>query len=155
MQIAGLDKRIHQAHRINPASKQLEGIPGFGVNVSTAVVATMTDPKAFKTGREFAAWIGLVPRQDCTGGKDWLGPISKQGDRSLRRLLVLGALAVARSARARPDQVSLVSAGPPAGQSSRGGTRQQDGTHRLGDTGQGRADRAPAHSSNGAIAANA
>src|SRR6476646_8817107 len=63
MQIAGLDKRMHQAHRANPASKRLETIPGFGVIVSTAVVATMTDPKAFKTGREFAAWIGLVPRQ--------------------------------------------------------------------------------------------
>ena len=48
---------MHQAHRANPASKRLETIPGFGVIVSTAVVATMTDPKAFKTGREFAAWI--------------------------------------------------------------------------------------------------
>src|SRR6478735_11523555 len=91
MQIAGLDKRMHQAHRANPASKRLETIPGFGVIVSTAVVATMTDPKAFKTGREFAAWIGLVPRQNSTGGKDRLGSISKQGDRYLRRLLVVGA----------------------------------------------------------------
>jgi transposase len=103
MQIAGLDKRMHQAHRANPASKRLETIPGFGVIVSTAVVATMTDPKAFKTGREFAAWIGLVPRQNSTGGKDRLGSISKQGDRYLRRLLVLGALSVVRRARTRPD----------------------------------------------------
>jgi len=100
MQIAWLEKRIHQVHRANPASKRLEAIPGFGVIVSTAVVATMTDPKAFKTGREFAAWIGLVPRQNSTGGKDRLGSISKQGDRYLRRLLVVGALAVIRSARA-------------------------------------------------------
>jgi transposase len=97
MQIAGLDKRMHQAHRANPASKRLETIPGFGVIVSTAVVATMTDPKAFKTGREFAAWIGLVPRQNSTGGKDRLGSISKQGDRyydacsSSVRSLSLGA----------------------------------------------------------------
>ena len=104
MQIAGLDKRMHQAHRANPASKRLETIPGFGVIVSTAVVATMTDPKAFKTGREFAAWIGLVPRQNSTGGKDRLGSISKQGDRYLRRLLVLGALSVVRRARTRPDK---------------------------------------------------
>ena len=108
MQIADLDKHIHQAHRVNPASKRLEGIPGFGVIVSTAVVATMTDPKAFKTGREFAAWIGLVPRQNSTGGKDRLGSISKQGDRYLRRLLVLGALSVVRSARTRPDKYPWV-----------------------------------------------
>ena len=108
MQIAGLDKRMHQAHRANPASKRLETIPGFGVIVSTAVVATMTDPKAFKTGREFAAWIGLVPRQNSTGGKDRLGSISKQGDRYLRRLLVLGALSVVRRARTRPDKYPWV-----------------------------------------------
>jgi transposase len=55
-QINGLDKRIIQAHRVNADSKRLDAIPGFGVILSTAVVATMTDPKAFKTGREFAAW---------------------------------------------------------------------------------------------------
>jgi len=64
----------------------------------------MTDPKAFKTGREFAAWIGLVPRQNSTGGKDRLGSISKQGDRYPRRLLIVGALSVVKSARARPDK---------------------------------------------------
>jgi transposase len=84
----GLDKRITQAHRANADSKRLDAIPGFGVILSTAVVATMTDPKSFKTGREFAAWIGLVPRQNSTGGKERLGSISKQGDRYLRRLLV-------------------------------------------------------------------
>jgi transposase len=108
MQITGLDKRIHQAHRANPASKRLDAIPGFGVIVSTAVLATMTDPKAFKSGREFAAWIGLVPRQNSTGGKERLGSISKQGDRYLRRLLIVGALAVIRSARARPDKYPWV-----------------------------------------------
>lgn len=108
MQIAGLEKRIHQAHRANPASKRLDAIPGFGVIVSTAVVATMTDPKAFKTGREFAAWIGLVPRQNSSGGKERLGSISKQGDRYLRRLLVVGALAVIKSARARPGKYPWV-----------------------------------------------
>ena len=103
-----LEKRIHQAHRANPASKRLDAIPGFGVIVSSAVAATMTDPKAFKTGREFAAWIGLVPRQNSTGGKERLGSISKQGDRYLRRLLIVGALAVIKSARTRPDRYPWV-----------------------------------------------
>lgn len=103
-QIGGLDKRITQIHRDNANSKRLEAIPGFGVILSTAVLATMTDPKAFRTGREFAAWIGLVPRQNSTGGKERLGSISKQGDRYLRRLLVLGAISIIGTARARPDK---------------------------------------------------
>jgi transposase len=107
-QIAGLDKRILQAHRSNADSKRLDDIPGFGVILSTAVVATMTDPKAFKTGREFAAWIGLVPRQNSTGGKERLGSISKQGDRYLRRLFVVGAISIVRTARTRPDKYPWV-----------------------------------------------
>jgi transposase len=107
-QISGLDKRITQAHRGNADSKRLDAIPGFGVILSTAVVATMTDPKAFKTGREFAAWIGLVPRQNSTGGKERLGSISKQGDRYLRRLFVVGAISIVRTARTRPDKYPWV-----------------------------------------------
>ena len=107
-QISGLDKRITQAHRANADSKRLEAIPGFGVILSTAVVATMTDPKAFRTGREFAAWIGLVPRQNSTGGKERRGSISKQGDRYLRRLFVLGAISIVRTARMRPDKYPWV-----------------------------------------------
>jgi transposase len=107
-QINGLDKRITQAHRANADSKRLDAIPGFGVILSTAIVATMTDPKAFKTGREFAAWIGLVPRQNSTGGKERLGSISKQGDRYLRRLLVVGAISIVRTARMWPDKYPWV-----------------------------------------------
>ena len=107
-QVNGLDKRITQAHRANADSKRLDAIPGFGVILSTAVVATMTDPKAFRTGREFAAWIGLVPRQNSSGGKERLGSISKQGDRYLRRLLVLGAISIVRTARMRPDKYPWV-----------------------------------------------
>ena len=107
-QINGLDKRITQTHRANVDSKRLEAIPGFGVILSTAVVATMADPKAFRTGREFAAWIGLVPRQNSTGGKEHLGSISKQGDRYLRRLLVLGAISIVRTARMRPEKYPWV-----------------------------------------------
>ena len=108
IEISGLDKRISQIHRANAESKRLEAIPGFGVILSTAVAATIADPKAFRTGRDFAAWIGLVPRQNSTGGKERLGSISKQGDRYLRRLLVIGATSVINSARARPYQYPWV-----------------------------------------------
>ena len=108
IEVSGLDKRITQIHRVNADSRRLDTIPGFGVLLSTAVVATMTDPKAFKTGREFAAWIGLVPRQNSTGGKERLGSITKQGDRYLRRLLVVGATSVINSARARPHKYPWV-----------------------------------------------
>ena len=64
----------------------------------------MTDPKAFRSGRDFAAWIGLVPRQNSTGGKPKLGPISKQGDRYLRRILVVGAHSVLRRAKQNPEK---------------------------------------------------
>ncbi len=103
-QINALERRIHAEHRANDVSRRLEAIPGIGVIGATAIAATVTDPGAFKSGREFAAWIGLVPRQNSTGGKARLGGISKQGDRYLRRLLVVGALAVLKQARARPDK---------------------------------------------------
>jgi transposase len=103
-QVGVLEKRIHVQHRSNEESQRLEGIPGIGVIGATAIVATVTDPAAFKSGRKFAAWIGLVPRQNSSGGKERLGGISKQGDRYLRRLLIVGALAVLRHARAHPDK---------------------------------------------------
>ena len=71
---------------------------------ATAIAASVPDAGVFKSGREFAAWIGLVPRQNSTGGKERLGSISKQGDRYLRRLLVVGATAVIRHARAHADK---------------------------------------------------
>ena len=88
-------------HRSNEESKRLETIPGIGVIGASAIAATVPDPKVFRSGRDFAAWIGLVPREDSTGGKQKLGPISKQGDRYLRRILVVGALCclAARAAR--------------------------------------------------------
>src|SRR5947207_5593510 len=91
-------------HRGNEASKRLETIPGIGFIGATAIAATVTDPKVFRSGRDFAAWIGLVPRQDSTGDKQKLGPISKQGDRYLRRILVVGAIAVLRRARQQPER---------------------------------------------------
>src|SRR5258707_2227568 len=91
-------------HRSSEASQRVEAIRGIGVIGATAIVATVADPTVFRSGRDFAAWIGLVPRQDSTGGKQKLGPISKQGDRYLRRILVVGAIAVLRRAQENPGK---------------------------------------------------
>jgi transposase len=103
-QIGALERSIQALHRTSEASRRLETIPGIGVIGATAIAATVTEPSASKSGRELAAWIGLVPRQHSTGGKQKLGGISKQGDRYLRRLLVVGATAVIRHARAHPTK---------------------------------------------------
>jgi transposase len=102
--VGSLEKRIMARHRVNEASRRLETIPGIGFIGATAIEATVTDPTAFRSGRDFAAWIGLVPRQDSTGGKQKLGKISKQGDRYLRRILVVGAYAVLRYAKQNPEK---------------------------------------------------
>jgi transposase len=104
LQIGTLDRAISAHHRANDMSCRLETVPGIGVIGATALASTVTDPSGFKTGRDFAAWIGLVPRQHSTGGKERLGGISKQGDRSIRRLLVIGATAVVRHARQHPQK---------------------------------------------------
>ena len=103
-----LEKRIVVRHRSNQDSKRLQTIPGVGVIGATAIAATVTDPAAFRSGRDFAAWVGLVPRQDSTGGKPRLGPISKQGDRYLRRILVLGAVSILRRAKLNPQRYPWV-----------------------------------------------
>ena len=102
--IGSIEKRIKMQHRANEASKRLESIPGIGVIGATAIAATVADPTVFRSGRDFAAWIGLVPRQDSTGGKQKLGPISKQGDRYLRRILIVGAHSVLLRARQNPEK---------------------------------------------------
>src|SRR6267143_1789143 len=102
--IGAIEKRIKMQHRSSEASQRVEAIPGIGVIGATAIVATVADPTVFRSGRDFAAWIGLVPRQDSTGGKQKLGPISKQGDRYLRRILVVGAIAVLRRAQENPGK---------------------------------------------------
>jgi transposase len=101
--IGSIEKRIIAQHRASEESKRVATIPGIGTLGASAITATITDPSAFRSGRDFAAWIGLVPRQDSTGGKQKLGPISKQGDRYLRRLLVVGAHAVLRRAKQSPQ----------------------------------------------------
>jgi transposase len=98
-EIGTIDKRIHAWHRSCEESRRLEEIPGIGPIVGTALVAEIGDWKQFRSGRNLAAWIGLVPKQHSTGGKERLGSITKQGNRYLRWLLVNGAMAVIRYAR--------------------------------------------------------
>jgi transposase len=98
-QILEFDRMIRAWHRSNEASRRLDEIPGVGPVLATALVGSVADPKAFRSGRDFSAWIGLVPKQHSSGGKDKLGSISKQGDRYLRSLFTAGALAVIRYAK--------------------------------------------------------
>jgi transposase len=98
-QIVEFDRMIMVWHRSNETSKRLHYIPGVGPMLATALVASVADPRTFRSGRNFSAWIGLVPKQHSSGGKDRLGSISKQGDRYLRSLFVAGALAVIRYAK--------------------------------------------------------
>lgn len=98
-QILEFDRMIMAWHRSSETSRRLDAIPGVGPMLATALVASIADPKAFRSGRNFSAWIGLVPKQHSSGGKDRLGSISKQGDRYLRSLFMAGALAVIRYAK--------------------------------------------------------
>jgi transposase len=98
-QILAFDRKIMAWHRSHETSKRLDEIPGVGPALATALVASIADPKAFRSGRDFSAWIGLVPKQSSSGGKERLGQISKQGDRYLRSLFTAGALAVIRYAK--------------------------------------------------------
>jgi transposase len=97
--ILEFDRMINAWHRSNEASRRLDDIPGVGPALATALIASIADPKAFRSGRDFSAWIGLVPKQNSSGGKDRLGNISKRGDRYLRSLFTTGALAVIRYAK--------------------------------------------------------
>jgi len=98
-QIEIAERAIMAQHKASPASRRLAQVPGIGPITATALVATLGDARAFRSGRHLAAWLGLTPRQNGTGGKMQLGRISKGGDRYLRTLLVLGATAALRSAK--------------------------------------------------------
>jgi len=102
-QIGILDKEIKRRARTNPVARRLDSIPGFGPVLASAIAAIVTDPRHYNSGRDFAASLGLVPRQDGTGGKVKLGPISKRGNGYIRRLLVNGATAVLNGKNARQD----------------------------------------------------
>lgn len=102
-QVLDLEGRIRAWHRQNPASQRLEAIPGIGPLTASALVASIGDARAFRNGRQLAAWLGLVPRQHSSGGKEPHLGISKRGDTYLRTLLVHGARAVLRHRQCRPD----------------------------------------------------
>lgn len=111
-----LERELVAWHRTNEVSRRLATIPGVGPVTATALAATVPDPSAFSSGRQFAAWLGLVPRQHSTGGKPRLGGISKRGDGYLRRLLMTGATAALRRSkqtRARPWVRDLPKRRPP------------------------------------------
>jgi transposase len=143
-QIAKLDKAILATHRKDDVSVRLATIPGIGPIIASCLSASVSNPELFEGGREFAAWLGLIPRQHSTGGKPRLGPISKMGNRHLRKLLVVGAHAALYSMKKGKTQTpladwarSLLSKKPfkEALQTCGCGSRQQDGPDRMGGHG--------------------
>lgn len=103
-EIRDLKRQLIAWHRKNQANQRLETIPGVGIITATAMAASVPDPSVFKSGRHFTAWLGLVPRQNSSGGKNRLGRVSKMGNGYLRRLLVFGATTVTRHAPATDTQ---------------------------------------------------
>ncbi len=91
--------------RGNDVARRLMTIPGIGTVGATALVASVTDPHQFRSGRQFAAWLGLTPLQKSSGGKDRLGRISKMGDKYLRKLLIVGMTSLVRRAKYAPDKI--------------------------------------------------
>jgi transposase len=108
--IDAIETALKALHRSDELSQRLATIPGVGLITATAMISTVADASAFKSGRHFAAWLGLVPQQHGTGGKTHLGRISKRGEPYLRKLLVLGATAVIRYARNKPEFAGWVNA---------------------------------------------
>ena len=114
--IAALEKQLMAWHKTNAVSQRLASIPGIGPIIATAIATTVADPGVFRSGREFAAWLGLVPRQNSTGGKTRLGGITKRGNRYLRRLLINGAsanLLRSKATKADPWVIGLRRRRPP------------------------------------------
>ena len=99
VQVLENDRQIRVSARSTEIGRRLMEIPGIGPVIASALVATVPDPHAFRCGRNLSAWIGLVPKQNSTGGKERLGSLTKQGNRYLRKMLVVGALAVIRYAQ--------------------------------------------------------
>jgi transposase len=94
-----IEVRLVEWHRHSPVSRLLATVPGVGIMGASAVAATVVDPSLFRSGREFAAWLGMTPRQNSSGGKERLGRTSKRGDKYIRSLLISGAVSVLRHAR--------------------------------------------------------
>jgi transposase len=106
-QLAAIEKQLASWHKKHEPSQRLETVPGIGLLSATALCALAPDPSLFKNGRHFAAWIGLTPKLDGTGGKTWTGRISKAGDRYLRKLFVLGATSLIHSLANKTTPLAL------------------------------------------------
>ena len=100
-----IERELLAWHRSSDIAKRLATIPGVGTICATAFAASVTDPHQFRSGRQFAAWLGLTPLQHSSGGKERLGRISKMGDKYLRRLLVVGMTSLVRRAKYKPEAV--------------------------------------------------
>lgn len=105
VQLAALEKELLAWHRSNELSQRLATIPGVAIVSATALAASVTEPERFRSGRQFAASLGLTPLQNSSGGKERMGRISRMGDRYLRRLLVIGMTSLVRRARTAPASV--------------------------------------------------
>ena len=105
VQLAVLEKELLAWHRSSELSQRLATIPGVGIISATALAASVTQPERFRSGRQFAASLGLTPLQNSSGGKERMGRISRMGDRYLRRLLVVGMTSLIRRARTAPGSV--------------------------------------------------
>jgi transposase len=139
-QILEFDRMIIAWHRSSQASRRLDVLPGVGPTLATALVASVADPKAFRSGRDFSAWIGLVPKQNSSGGKERLGNISKRGDRYLRSLFTAGALSgdpLCQDPWHRAPAMAHRTIGPATHQGCGNCARQQDRQDGVGHDGQG------------------
>ena len=133
-----LEAEIVAHARQDEAARRLATIPGVGPITASLMAATVADIGLFKSARQFAAWLGLVPRQYSTGGKTRLGRITKSGNRELRKSLVLGATSMVYRAAACRRGLDQGDLGAPPRQAGHGGAGEQDGAHRLGvDDAQG------------------
>lgn len=104
-QLREIDRALVSMQRTDEVARRLGTIPGIGPVTATALAASVADPSHFRSGRQFAAWLGLTPRQNSSGGKERLGRITKMGDRYLRKLLVIGATSLVRRASHASDPV--------------------------------------------------
>ena len=132
-----LDREIAQRAKEDETARRLMTIPGVGPITATALAAFAPPAETFKRGRDFAAWVGLTPLQHSTGGKQKLGATSKMGERTLRRLLIIGASSVLGQVppwRSAGSWIARMLA--QAADAGASGTRQQDGPHRLGLDGE-------------------
>ena len=137
-QIDRLDREIVAEAKRDADMRRLATIPGVGAITAASVKALVPDPDGFKSGRHFAAWLGLTPKPHSSGGKERLGGISKMGNPMLRSLLVLGASAVLRHVKNKANGRMAVRAfGATALQGRRDRARQQDGAGHMGAADQG------------------